>query len=116
MTGIGRLGLGRTIQVISPLCFTATERPDESKSGREALENLMNVDKMKKGPLSTYGPQKPSAEELAGIIRDLHQLLESYAPWWYTEDMDTRVRGAVQMFALPRKSPQQAIAGNGSHP
>ena len=30
--------------------------------------------------------------ELADLVRDLHQSLESYAPMWYTKTMDDRIR------------------------
>lgn len=33
----------------------------------------------------------PLVEELTALVRDLHQLLQSYAPQWYTEQMETRV-------------------------
>jgi hypothetical protein len=29
--------------------------------------------------------------ELAELVRDLHQLLASHAPLWYTEKLDARV-------------------------
>lgn len=34
----------------------------------------------------------PSVDELTELLRDLHQLLESYAPQWYPEQLDSRVR------------------------
>ena len=34
----------------------------------------------------------PSVDELAELLRDLHQLLESYAPQWYSAQLDSRVR------------------------
>lgn len=30
--------------------------------------------------------------ELAELLRELHQSLEDYAPMWYTEAMDARIR------------------------
>jgi hypothetical protein len=47
------------------------------------------------------------AEELAELIRDLHELLESYAPAWYTEDLDTRVRDTLTKFTLSKKPLQE---------
>jgi hypothetical protein len=47
------------------------------------------------------------AEELAELIRDLHELLESYAPSWYTEDLDTRVRDTLTKFTLSKKPLQE---------
>lgn len=46
------------------------------------------------------------AEELAELIRDLHELLESYAPSWYTQDLDTRVCDALAKFTLSKKTSQ----------
>jgi hypothetical protein len=47
------------------------------------------------------------AEELAELIRDLHELLESYAPSWYTEDLDTRVRDTLTKFTQSKKTSQE---------
>jgi hypothetical protein len=47
------------------------------------------------------------AEELAELIRDLHELLENYAPSWYTEDLDTRVRDTLTKFTLSKKPSQE---------
>jgi len=33
--------------------------------------------------------------ECAELIRDLHQLLQSYSPAWYTEEMDARMQSAL---------------------
>jgi len=46
------------------------------------------------------------AEELAELIRDLHELLESYAPSWYPQDLDTRVRDTLAKFTLSKKTSQ----------
>lgn len=34
---------------------------------------------------------KTLVADLAELVRDLHELLESYAPLWYTHKMDSRV-------------------------
>jgi hypothetical protein len=47
------------------------------------------------------------AAELAELVRDLHELLESYAPTWYTEDLDTRVRKTLTRFSQPTKPLQK---------
>ena len=44
------------------------------------------------------------AEELAELIRDLHELLKSYAPSWYTEDLDNRIRNTLAKFSLSKKA------------
>jgi hypothetical protein len=46
------------------------------------------------------------AEELAELTRDLHELLESYAPSWYTQDLDTRVCETLARFTLSKKTSQ----------
>jgi predicted deacylase len=33
--------------------------------------------------------------ELAELVRDLHQSLESYAPMWYTEKMNDQIRNTL---------------------
>jgi hypothetical protein len=48
------------------------------------------------------------AEELAELIRDLHELLESYAPSWYTEDLDTRVRDTLTKFTRSKKPSKES--------
>jgi len=48
------------------------------------------------------------AEELAELIRDLHELLESYAPSWYTEDLDTRVCDTLTKFTLSKKPSKES--------
>jgi hypothetical protein len=47
------------------------------------------------------------AEELTELIRDLHELLESYAPTWYTEGLHSRVRDTLARFALSKKTSQE---------
>jgi hypothetical protein len=46
-------------------------------------------------------------EELAALIRDLQELLESYAPTWYTQEFDTRVRETLSKFASSTKPSQR---------
>jgi hypothetical protein len=57
---------------------------------------------MKEGGSRRQGPEHV-VEELAELTRDLQELLESYAPTWYTENLDTRVRKTLAMFNLPRR-------------
>jgi hypothetical protein len=47
------------------------------------------------------------AEELAELIRDLHELLVSYAPSWYTEDLNSRVLNTLAIFAFSKKTSQE---------
>jgi hypothetical protein len=56
-----------------------------------------------------------AAEELAQLIRDLHELLESYAPSWYTEDLDTRVFDALAKFTLSKKTSKETKPRSGGH-
>ena len=54
----------------------------------------------------THLSSQPLIEELAELIGDLHELLESYAPTWYTEELDTRVRETLTKFASSTKPSQ----------
>jgi DNA-binding NarL/FixJ family response regulator len=40
------------------------------------------------------------------LIRDLHELLESYAPMWYSDELDARVREMLTKAALSTESSQ----------
>ena len=40
----------------------------------------------------TAGHQLKSVQELASVLRSLHQLLLDYAPPWYTNNLDDRLR------------------------
>lgn len=60
------------------------------------------------GPARTPLSPEQVAEELAELIRDLHELLETYAPLWYTEDLDIRVRGTLTKFTRSKKPSQEA--------
>jgi len=55
------------------------------------------------------------AEELAELIRDLHELLKSYAPSWFTEDLDTRVLDTLAKFTLSKKTAQETKPLSGGH-
>ena len=50
-----------------------------------------NLGKVKESTVSAQMSPKPVPEELAELVRELHDLLRSYSPMWYTEDMDARV-------------------------
>jgi hypothetical protein len=62
----------------------------------------MNSGSLGAGRARTPSTPEQIAEELAELIRDLHELLESYAPSWYTEDLDTRVRDTLAKLALSK--------------
>jgi hypothetical protein len=49
------------------------------------------MDQGRKNQLTNYRAQKPVLVETAELVRDLHELLESYAPMWFTEDINIRV-------------------------
>jgi hypothetical protein len=66
------------------------------------------------GPDSTrLGPQHV-LDATAELLRDLHKLLESYAPTWYTEDVDTRIRETLAMLTLARTHSQGSLVENRS--
>ena len=48
--------------------------------------------------VSTRAVPKPEIEDLVELVRHLHGELESYAPTWYTEDMDIRVTRTLDKF------------------
>jgi hypothetical protein len=51
---------------------------------------------------------------MAELLGDLHKLLESYAPTWYTEDVDTRIRETLAMLTLARTRSQRSLVENRS--
>jgi hypothetical protein len=71
------------------LNFNHTYREDEGMSS--ATPGLQRA-KSNKG--SGY-IAVDTVSDLADLVRDLHQLLESYAPVWYTEKTDSRVRAML---------------------
>lgn len=46
-------------------------------------------------------------KELVKLVRDLHKLLKSYGPSWFTEDLDTRVLDTLAKFTLSKKTSQE---------
>jgi hypothetical protein len=58
------------------------------------------------GP-TDFGLQQ-AVEKMAELIRDLHELLESYAPTWYTEDLDSRVSETLAMIP-PARTPSDGL-------
>lgn len=61
---------------------------------------------MTSGPL----PLESVTKELTELTRDLHQLLLSYAPTWYKEGMDDRVRkvlGVADLTLYSLRQPRQ---------
>jgi len=62
----------------------------------------MKLDNGKSDSGSIPAAPRSSVEKLGALLWDLHELLESYAPLWYTEQMDTRMSEALAMFNLPR--------------
>ena len=65
-------------------------RSQERQPTREGPEG-----KPLNAPASVDTSPKPLVDELAWLLRDLHQLLESYAPHWYSAQIDSRVRGML---------------------
>jgi hypothetical protein len=55
-------------------------------------------------PASRQLSPQHRVDGMAQLLRELHQLLESYAPTWHTEDLDTRkrfCRGAISYPSAP---------------
>jgi hypothetical protein len=59
------------------------------------------------------GPQHV-LDAMAELLRDLHKLLESYAPTWYTEDVDRRIRETLAMLTSARTPSQCSLVENRS--
>jgi hypothetical protein len=66
----------------------------------------MSSDDLDIRPTSTHLLPQPVVEELGRLLRELHGLLESYAPPWYTEEIDTRVSETLTKFTLPTCPPR----------
>jgi len=66
----------------------------------------MNTAEAKTGPRTTQMSPKQVLEELAELLRDLHELLESYGPLWYKQEMDHRIVQMLGQVNLPSRSPQ----------
>jgi hypothetical protein len=66
------------------------------------------------GPDSTRLRPQQVLDAMAELLRDLHKLLESYAPTWYTEDVDRRIRETLAMLAPARTPSQRSLVENRS--
>jgi hypothetical protein len=62
----------------------------------------VKVDTVKNDSVSKPAVPTLSVEQLGVLLQDLHELLESHAPLWCAENMDTRLRDALAMLNLPR--------------
>ena len=62
---------------------------------------------------SKHTTPKPSVEELIQLVRDLHELLEGYVPWWSIKGMDIRVSKTLARFTPPRRFPQDSTKASG---
>ena len=43
------------------------------------------------------GPQIELIEQLGNTVKELHDLLEMYAPTWYTPELHEKAEAALQM-------------------
>jgi hypothetical protein len=71
---------------------------DSDKHSLERIEMtsaIPGLHRAKRRLASKRAARKPVVEELVDLVRDLHQLLENYAPRWYTEQLDTRLSKAL---------------------
>jgi hypothetical protein len=48
-------------------------------------------------PLNSESETDPIQERLADALVDLHNLLEEYAPSWYTQEHHTKAESALQL-------------------
>jgi hypothetical protein len=56
--------------------------------------------------IKSNGSQIEPSEQAGRTLRELHQLLELYAPIWYTEELHNNVEVALLMLAKVSKAPQ----------
>ena len=76
----------------------------------------LGLHKTIRGRATAHTMPEALVAELAELVRDLHELLESYAPPWYTQKMDSRVSIAlgaadhVLCTSAERRRRHQAIA------
>ena len=63
-----------------------------SRKHSEMITLSDDLHNLQSGPASAEASSKLAVVELVDLVRDLHKLLEDYAPRWYTEDMENRVR------------------------
>ena len=66
--------------------------PSRNGSGSNASANG-STGRLTVTPL--HAGQRPLVEDLAQVVRELHELLESYAPAWYTLEHHNMVEAAV---------------------
>ena len=61
---------------------------------RHEAKNGATVDPHQVGSNGRLGHRSPETmlTELAELVRELHRSLEDYAPAWYTNTMDDRIR------------------------
>jgi hypothetical protein len=81
--------------------------PESSATGPIKRKGRMTSGNLGAGRARTRLSPEQVAEELAELIRELHELLGSYAPLWYAEDLDTRVRNALTKFTLSKNPSQE---------
>jgi hypothetical protein len=63
----------------------------------------------KSGPGATQMTANQVLEELVEVVRDLHELLGSYAPMWYTEEIDHRVSTILKNVSSASGSQQEYL-------
>jgi DNA-binding NarL/FixJ family response regulator len=64
------------------------------------------ADKPRASQLNQPGKRRVVLSGQTELIRDLHELLESYAPMWYSDELDARVREMLTKATLSTESSQ----------
>lgn len=68
--------------------------------------------------LTNWPPAKPvtpnQVDEMTQLIRDMRELLQRYAPLWYTEAIDQRVGQLLGNFSNPARSPRVVVEKEGA--
>ncbi len=82
--------LGRAVPLLSPYSLSGGPEGDALKvADVRAGPDILGA--AKGNSISMKPPPNQIVEELTGLVRDLHVLLESHGPTWYTEEMDWRI-------------------------
>jgi len=68
--------------------------------------------------LTNWPPAKPvtpnQVDEMTQLVRDMRELLQRYAPLWYTEAIDQRVGHLLGDFSNPPRSPRVVVEKEGA--
>lgn len=58
--------------------------------------------------MKNFGPQNELIERLGNAVKNLHDLLEHYAPMWYSNELREEAETALQMLDSELRESDQA--------